>query len=65
MLDLILALLDAVTMWGVFLGLAVAIGLAYIISIILWGEFRVELFVALSVPFVIIGLYIQHKTEKD
>ena len=58
-----MAIVHALTMWGFIVGLVAAAILTYIISLYLWGEFKVELFVGLSISFIAIGFLIQHKLE--
>jgi membrane protein implicated in regulation of membrane protease activity len=54
---------EVLARWGVIIGIAVAAGVTYIVSLYLWDEFHVGVFTALSVLFSLIGMLIQHKIE--
>lgn len=64
MIQIMDAFLAIFAFWGAFVGLFIAIIITWMLSILLWGEFRVEVFVGLAVPLLMAGAYIQYLIEK-
>lgn len=54
---------EVLARWGFMIGIAVAAGVTYLVSLYLWDEFHLGVFAALSVLFSLIGMLIQHKIE--
>ena len=56
-------IVEALIRWGMIMGIALAAGVTYIVSLYLWDAFHLGVFAALSVPFSLIGMFIQYKIE--
>lgn len=54
---------EVLARWGFMIGIAVAAGVTYLVSLYLWDEFHLGVFAALSVLFSLIGMLIQYKIE--
>lgn len=60
-------LIDAVAalfgFWGAWLGLLLAAVITWILSSVFFDEFHLGLFVAIAIPCLVGGVYLQHVTE--
>lgn len=63
MLDYLDVIRSVLYQWGMLVGVAIAAELTYIISFYLWDTFHVGVFAGLTVPFSLMGLYLQYKIE--
>ena len=63
--EIISVFLAIFAFWGALIGLIIALIIAWIISSIIWGEFKIEVFIGFAIPCLLIGAYVQHSREKQ